>query len=82
MERRISVDTRHGGDRGQIRSTRRFGVRLGFPVFLLEGIHALSLLYFSAFGHGVSRSWILSSWALETVKMGFWWRWSFSFWSS
>lgn len=58
------------------------GVRLDSPVFPSGGIYALSLLYFLAFGHGVSRSWILSSWALETVKMGFWWRWSFSFWSS
>ena len=58
------------------------GVRLGFPVFPLEGIYALSLFYFLAFGHGVSRSRTLSSWALETVQMGFWRRWSFLFWSS
>lgn len=67
IERRVSVEIRHGGDRGQIRSTRRiWGCVWGFSnqlfVFLLGRHLSVVSIHstFFAFGHGVSRSWILS----------------------
>jgi hypothetical protein len=60
---RVSVDTRYGRDWGKIHSMRSWSSRLGFlpTSFFALGrhLHVVSVLLL-AFGHGVSRSWILS----------------------
>jgi len=61
-EWRISVDTRDGRDWGKF-AQREDGACVWFSIqfFPLEGsIYLLSLFILQAFGHGVSRSWILS----------------------